>query len=200
MLDNCGDSVGFPEAEDDAPCVDQGRLAGLFLRLSARRFSGLAYVSAEGRTLTFAFRDGAPVLIEEPSSETSLGDDLVQHGLMSRDECDDVNARVSEDLVDNEEAAFCQWAVNLGYLTEEQVQSELSERVRSKLIQSMSFVDSQVELDEDPESLLGLSAEYPQQLGAAVYMGVRTFYEEELLRGYLPDLKRSYMRLLKPAA
>ncbi|HKP58887.1 MAG TPA: DUF4388 domain-containing protein, partial [Polyangiales bacterium] len=175
-------------------------MAGLFLRLHARRFSGLAYVSADARTLTFAFREGTVVLIEEPSAESSLAEDLVERGLLSRDDYAEVIAKVTEELVDNEEVAFCQHAVSLGFLTEEQVQTELSERVRSKLIQSLSLVDCQFELDEDPDSLSTLIAEYPQKLGAAVYMGVRTFYEEELLRGYVPDLKRSYMRLLKTSA
>ncbi|HKU44023.1 MAG TPA: hypothetical protein VJR89_37940 [Polyangiales bacterium] len=199
MLDNCGDSVGFPEAEDDAPCVDQGRLAGLFLRLHARRFTGLAYVNADERTLTFAFRDGTPVSIDEPLTESSLADDFVERGLLSRDDYAQVIARVTEDLVENEDVAFCEHAVRLGFLSEEQVRAELSERVRSKLIQSMSFSNCEVQLDEDQEALLAI-AEYPQKLGAAVYMGVRTFYEEDVLRGYLPDLKRNFMRLLKAPA
>jgi tetratricopeptide (TPR) repeat protein len=199
MLDNFGDSVGFPDAEPGASSVDRGRLAGVFLRLYARRFTGLAYVSSQSRTMTFAFRDGIPVMIDSSAPESSLADDLVERGILTRDEYADLIARVTEDLVENEDVAICEHAVSLGYLSEEQIRRELAERVRSKLIQSLALVDCEIELDDASDALIGV-AEYPQNLGAAVYMGVRTFYEEDVLRGYLPDLKRSYMRLLKAPA
>jgi tetratricopeptide (TPR) repeat protein len=196
MLDNCGDSVGFPGAELGAACVDRGRLAGLYLQLYARRFTGRAYVSAQSRTLTIAFRDGTPVMVDSSAPESSLADDLRERGILSRDEYAELIARVTEDLVENEDVAVCEQAVSLGFLSEEQIRRELSERVRSKLIQSLALVDCEFELDDAPDALSGV-AEYPQDVGATVYMGVRTFYEEDVLRGYLPDLKRSYMRLVK---
>jgi tetratricopeptide (TPR) repeat protein len=196
MLDNCGDSVGFPGAELGAACVDRGRLAGLYLQLYARRFTGRAYVSAQSRTMTIAFRDGTPVMVDSSAPESSLADDLRERGILSRDEYAELIARVTEDLVENEDVAVCEHAVSLGFLSEEQIRRELSERVRSKLIQSLALVDCEVELDDAPDALSGV-AEYPQDVGATVYMGVRTFYEEDVLRGYLPDLKRSYMRLVK---
>lgn len=199
MLDNSGDSVGFPDAELGASGVDHGRLAGLILRLHARRFTGRAYVSSKSRTMTFAFRDGTPVMIDSSAPESSLADDLVARGLLSRDEYAELIGRVTEDLVENEDVAICEHAVSLGYLSEEQIKRELSERVRSKLIQSLALVDCEVELDGAPDALSGV-AEYPQNVGSVVYMGVRTFYEDEVLRGYVPDLKRSYVRLLKAPA
>jgi tetratricopeptide (TPR) repeat protein len=199
MLDNCGDSVGFPGAELGAACVDQGRLAGLYLQLYARRFTGRAYVSTQSRTMTIAFRDGTPVMVESSAMESSLADDLVERGILSRDEYAELIARVTEDLVENEDVAVCEHAVSLGFLSEEQIRRELSERVRSKLIQSLGLVDCEVELDDAPDALSGV-AEYPQDVGATVYMGVRTFYDDEALRGYLPDLKRNYVRLVKSPA
>lgn len=199
MLDNFGDSAGFPDAEPGSSSVDRGRLAGLFMRLNARCFTGLVYVSAQSRTLTFSFRDGAPVMVDGSAPESSLADDLVERGILSREEYAELIARVTEDLVENEDVAVCEQAVTLGFLSEEQIRRELSERVRSKLIQSLSLVDCEVELDAAPDALSG-AAEYPQNLGAAVYMGVRTFYAEDVLRSYLPDFKRSYARLSKAPA
>jgi hypothetical protein len=199
MLDNSGDSLGFPDAEPGASGVDRGRLAGLLLRLHARRFTGLAYVSSQSRTTTLAFRDGIPVMVDSSAPESSLADDLVARGLLSRDEYAELIARVTEDLVENEDVAICEHAVSLGYLSEEQIKRELSERVRSKLIQSLALVDCEVELDDAHDALSGV-AEYPQNVGAVVYMGVRTFYAEDVLRGYVPDLKRNYLRLSKTPA
>jgi tetratricopeptide (TPR) repeat protein len=199
MLDKFGDSVGFPDAEDEGPSVDHGRLAGLLLRLHAQRWSGRAYVTAHGRTVTFAFRDGIPVMIEASTPEASLADDWVGRGLITRDEASDVIARVTEELVENEEVAFCEHAVMCGYITREDARAELSERIRTRLIQSLALTECEVELDESEESMIGV-VEYPQKLGAAVYMGVRTFYEEEALRGYVPDLERNYVRLVKAPA
>jgi hypothetical protein len=174
-------------------------LAGLLVRLYTRRFTGKAYVSAQSRTMTLAFRDGTPVMVDSSAPESSLADDLVERGILTRDEYAELIGRVTEELVENEDVAVCEHAVSLGYLSEEQIKRELSDRVRSKLIQSLALVDCEIELDDAPDALSGV-AEYPQNVGAAVYMGVRTFYEEELLRGYVPDLKRSYMRLLKSPA
>ncbi|HET6334084.1 MAG TPA: hypothetical protein VFG30_12770 [Polyangiales bacterium] len=156
-------------------------------------------MSSQSRTMTFAFRDGIPVMVDSSAPESSLADDLVARGILTRDEYADLIARVTEDLVENEDVATCEHAVSLGYLSEEQIRRELSERVRSKLIQSIALVECEVELDDAPDALSGV-AEYPQNVGAAVYMGVRTFYEEEVLRSYLPDFKRNYLRLLKAPA
>jgi tetratricopeptide (TPR) repeat protein len=42
--------------------------------------------------------------------------------------------------------------------------------------------------------------EVPQNVGAILYMGVRTFYDEELLNSCHPDLSRTYVRLTAPPA
>jgi tetratricopeptide (TPR) repeat protein len=199
MADVYGDTAGFPEARDSAAPIDQGRLGGLFCQLFRRQFTGMLRVESSTRVALIGFRAGQPVNIEDSSPGAALGDQLVERGLITRAQYAAVIARVTEGLVDNEDVAFCEHAVALGFLAEERAHEELSERTRTRLLQALSWSECRVTFDDTDDAWLG-QGEYPQQPGALVYMGVRTFYDEQLLRGYVPDPARYYLRLLASVA
>ncbi|HEY2732957.1 MAG TPA: DUF4388 domain-containing protein, partial [Polyangiales bacterium] len=177
--------------------MDSGRLGGLFCDLYRRRFTGLLRVESDDGHAAIGFREGVPVSTEDSSRVGRLGTDLVERGSLNRAQYAAVIARVTDGLVEHEDLAFCEHAVELGFLSEEQARSELSERTRTQLIQALAMRDCQCSFDEGEHALLG-QGEYPQELGAIVYMGVRTFYDEELLRRYVPEPSINYLRLLAP--
>ncbi len=199
MTYNFGDTVGFPEADNDTAPPDAGRLAGWFCRLSRREFSGLAQVETADKYVVFAFRRGHPSFVEDAEGGASLADAALERALITRDQYAEIVTHMTESLVANEDLVFAEQAVKLGFLRAEQVQAEMSERVRAKIIQAMSFADCRVELDDSPDALSGMG-DFPQEVGPLVYMGVRTFYDEELLRSLVPMPSRHYMRLTRPVS
>ena len=199
MAEVYGDTAGFPDARESAPPLDAGRLGGVFCQLFRQKFTGVVQIEGAGRNALVGFRDGKPVNVEDSTSRTSLGDELVERGTITRAQYAAVIARVTDGLVHNEDIAFCEHAVDMGFLTLEQAQAELSERTRTRLLQVLSWSECDVALDASEEALSG-QGEFPQELGALVYMGVRTFYDDDQLRSYLPDPARNYVRLIAPAA
>ncbi|HET8934347.1 MAG TPA: hypothetical protein VFN67_12945, partial [Polyangiales bacterium] len=80
------------------------------------------------------------------------------------------------------------------YLTEDDARVELSSRIRARMIQLFGWPDCETSLTPGIAELLD-RPEFPQDLGSILYMGVRTFYEEDYLRSLQPDLTQTYVRL-----
>ena len=198
MAEIYGDTGGFPDARVSEPPIDAGRLAGLFCQLFRDKFTGTAQIVSGTRSALVGFRDGRPVQIEDSTLGTTLGEQLVDNGTITRAQYAAVIVRMTDGLVDNEDIAFCSHAVDLEYMTATQAHDELSERTRTRLLQLMSWCDCSVSLDASEDSL-SAHGEFPQEPGAIVYMGVRTFYDDELLRRYVPEPTRHYVRLVAPA-
>jgi tetratricopeptide (TPR) repeat protein len=199
MADVYGDAAGFPDAREPQAPIDDGRLAGVFCQLYRQKFTGLARVESPGRAALIGFRAGRPVSIEDSTPGTALGDQLVERGAITRGQYAAIIARVTEGLVENEDLAFCEHAVALGFLSQQDADEELSERTRTRLLQALSWRDCEITFDDSEDALSG-HGEYPQEPGALVYMGVRTFYDDALLRGYVPDPTRHYPRLMARTA
>jgi hypothetical protein len=199
MADVYGDTAGFPDAREPRAPIDDGRLAGVFCQLYRQKFTGLARVESPGRAALIGFRAGRPVSIEDSTPGTALGDQLVERGAITRTQYAAIIARVTEGLVENEDLAFCEHAVALGFLSQQETDEELSARTRTRLLQALSWRDCELTFDDSEDALSG-QGEYPQEPGAIVYMGVRTFYDDALLRGYVPDPARHYLRLIARTA
>lgn len=179
--------------------VDEGRLAGLFCQLHRERFTGVVRVTSGEHYAAVGFRAGALVTYEDPLQAHTLGEELVSRGQLTRAQYSAVISRVTDGLVEDETLAFCEHAVELGYLTEADVAVELSGRTRMRLIQMLAWTGCESDLDAD-ENALSTRGEYPQELGAIVYMGVRTFYSDEDLRRCVPEGTSGYLRLLSAPA
>lgn len=179
--------------------IDEGRLAGLFCQLHRERFTGVLRVTSGDQYASIGFRAGAPVAYEDAMQAHTLGEELVARGQLTRAQYSAVISRVTDGLVEDETLAFCEHAVALGYLTQADANVELSERTRTRLIQCMAWTDCETELDAD-ESALTTLGEFPQELGAIVYMGVRTFYDDDCLRRCAPEAESGYLRLLAAPA
>ncbi len=192
-----GDTVGFPETERDAQPLDSGRLAGLFCQLHRRELTGVVLVETDDSYRVFSFRDGTVVFAEESTPGEPVAEQLVQRGLLTREQYADVVSRMTDTLVDNEDVMFCEQAVALGYLSADDVDAEMSSRVRTKVIQAMGLARCRIDIDDSPDAPVPPTS-YPQDIGALVYIGVRTFYDEALLESLVPEPARHYMRLLAP--
>jgi hypothetical protein len=174
--------------------LDAGRLGGVLCELQRARFDGVLHISSSERSAALGFRDGTPVTFDDPTPGHTLAEQLVEREQLTREQCNTVLARMTDSLVDDEAIAFFEHAVQLGYLTEEDANVELSSRIRAGMLQLFSLRDCETSLLPGKAALLE-RREFPQNLGALLYMGVRTFYDEEYLSSLHPDLTKTYVRL-----
>jgi len=174
-----------------------GRLANVLCSLAGSGFTGLVYAEREAESLVISVRDGSPVFVEDLGETKSISDVLLEQGLLTKEQYAEVATRVIESLAENEDAAFCQVAVQLRFLTQGQVDSAVERRVRGRLIQCVAWEHCRVEIDDDPDGLTG-TLEYPQPIGSLIYMGVRTFFDEDRVRSLLGGETELYVRPLRP--
>ena len=189
--------VGFELDLDDL--LKTGRMASVLCRLARDGFTGVLYVDHdESGGGIFSFRDGKPVFVEDLGDGPSLPDQILERGLVNQTQYAEIAERVTEALVESEDVAFCQVAVEVGALTQEKVDELVGQRNRGRLIQAVGWQGCEMEADADPDGLAGI-LEYPEDVGAIVYMGVRTFFDDEQVRSVLGPASQ-YARLNVPAA
>jgi tetratricopeptide (TPR) repeat protein len=176
-----------------------GRLGCVLSRLARSGFTGLVYAERGDESVAITVRGGRPVFVEDLGDQQSIPDALLEQGLVSKEQYTAIATRVLELQSDNEDIAFCQVAVQTRVLTRAQVDAELERRTRGRLIQVVEWDGCRIELDDDPDSVTGLM-EYPQDVGALIYMAVRTFFDEDRVRALIGPERQQYARLLRPIA
>ena len=179
---------------DEAP---GGRLAGLLCRLANERFTGVVYAEHDQAGGVFSFRDGRVVFAEDLGDAQSIGDGLLEKGLLTQAQYAEVATLVIESLAENEEIAFCEHAVRLGFLSQQQADAEIVRLVRGLVIQAVGWEGCRVEVDADPDALTGI-VEHPQDVGPLVHIGVRTFFDEDRIRATIGREGEAYARLTRP--
>ena len=192
-------SAGTPTGPEDRAAsasegLDGGRLGGVLLQLQRERFDGVLNLACDGQTASIGFRDGRPVTFDDPTPGHTFADQFVERGQLTREQCNKVLAGMTDALVDDEAVAFCEHAVQLGFLTEDEAKVELSSRIRARMIQLFGWRECKTSLTPGLMELIDRPA-FPQNLGEILYMGVRTFYDEDLLNNCHPDLQQTYVRL-----
>ncbi len=176
-----------------------GGLAAVLCRLARDGFTGVVYAERDDDAgAVFSLLAGRVVFVEDLGDEQSIPDMLLERGLLDERQYAEIAADVVESLAENEDVAFCQQAVSKGILSQDQVDAELDRRVRGRIIQAVGWRSCRIELDPDPDTLLGIP-EYPQQIAPLVHTGVRTFYDEERVRATLRHDGALYVRLTRSA-
>lgn len=176
-----------------------GRLASVFCRLARARFTGVVYVEHGDEGGVFTFRDGLPIYVEDLGNSGTLGDQLLGQGVISGEQHTEISAAAIGSETENEDLAFCEQAVQLGALSQAQVDAELERRLRARLIQSVGFVDCRIEIDPDPDMVAAVP-EYPLDLGPLIHTGVRTFFDEDAIERVLGTTDDLYVRLNVPCS
>jgi hypothetical protein len=188
-----------PISGDVGALAEKGKLAALLCRLARDRFTGVVYAQREDSGAVFSFRDGRAVFVEDLGEAQTIPDMLLERGLVTSKQYAEIATRVVVSLAEDEDVAFCQQAVQAKILTQAQLDAELQRRVRGRVIQAIAWEECKIEIDDDPDALAGI-LEYPQAVGPLVYMGVRTFYDEERVRETLGADGELYVRLNCPVS
>lgn len=138
-------------------------LARSIAALRAKQRTGRLTVDADSSRTFVYLREGHIVFAEEGTQGETLGRLLVRQKLLSQEQYLTVLSKMTDALVSNEQIRFGETAVELGYLSEQQVRSALVDQVRWKVVRcfmreapTWSFVDGESLLDDVPELLMTL--------------------------------------------
>ena len=119
-----------------------------------RRTGVVTIQSDEVRTFVY-LRDGVIVFAEEGTQGETLGRLLVRQQLLSQARYVEIIGKMTDAFVMNEQLRFGEVAVELGYLTEAQVEKALRDQVRWKVVRAFqrpgatwTFEDSEARVDE----------------------------------------------------
>lgn len=148
-----------------------GALARTMLALRTQRRTGILTVDAEGTRTFIYLKEGTPIFAEEGTAGETLGRLLVRLKLLSHEQYLEVLSKMTDALVFNEQIRFGETAVELGFLSEEQVHESLVNQVRWKVIRC--FQRDEVTWGfEDGESQVEEVGDFPMMIESLVYEAV----------------------------
>lgn len=143
--------------------VDQGSLVSTLLTLRDGARSGVLEVRSDGVRTFLYLLEGQLVFAEEESTGETLGRLMVRQNKLTQAQYVAVIDRMTDDLIGNEQLRFGEVAVELGFLSAEEVESALSDQVRWKIIRALqreehefTFSDSSGDLEGVVRSPLAL--------------------------------------------
>jgi hypothetical protein len=117
--------------------VERSTLVASLLTFRHEARSGVLEVRAEGvRTFLYLLR-GALVFAEEESIGETLGRLLVRQKKLTQEQYVQIIERMTEGIFDNEQLRFGEVAVELGFLSAEEVERALADQVRWKIIRTL---------------------------------------------------------------
>lgn len=148
------------------------------LLLRSERRTGVLTVSCEGVQTFVYLKSGVPVFAEEGTHGETLGRLLVRQKVLSQQQYATIIGKMTDALVLNEQLRFGEIAVELGYLTEQQVTKALFDQIRWKMIRvfqrpnvTWSFEDSESRVDD--------VGSFPMRIEALVLDAVRWVDDDE---------------------
>jgi hypothetical protein len=143
-------------------------LARTLLSLEREHAHGLLDIEAEGGLTTYYLRDGKIVFAEAGIVGETLGRLLVRQGILSPEQYATILRRMTDALVHDELMRFGEVAMELGYLSSEQVSAGLSAQVRERLVRGLQFESAQWTFRDDPEASSQV-AHFRCPLGTSLY-------------------------------
>lgn len=136
-------------------------------------------VSPEGGAKTFVYLDqGTPVFAEEGTHGETLGRLLLRQKKLTQEQYVEIIAKMTDALVINEQLRFGEVAVELGYLTDDQVAKALADQVRWKVVRVFQRPNATWELDESPSRLDDIRR-FPMSLESLVLDAMRWVDDED---------------------
>ncbi len=155
------------------------------------RRTGVLEVQAHGVGTFVYFMHGVPVFAEEGSLHEALGRVLVRDGLISEAQYMDIITRMTDEVVDNETLRFGEMAVELGFLSLDQVNAALGEQVRQKVLRCFQWADAECDFKPITEALDEVP-HYPLDVAPLVAHAVRRFYDYERTEAVLRGIRHTF--------
>jgi hypothetical protein len=160
-------------------------------------WSGLVEVRGNQVRTFLYFEQGTPVFAEEGTLGDTLGRILLDRGMLTWEQYGRVIERMTSGLFDSEQMRFGEVAIELGFVTVEQVYEALSAQVRRKLVGCLQWPEVQWQLHARPEMLKEV-AHFPCELEPALLEGIRQFVDVERAEEVLAPVRHAYPRRTEP--
>lgn len=127
-----------------------GVLVRAMLGLRSQERTGLLKIGVAD-TQTFVYlKAGDPIFAEEGSAGETLGRLLLRQQRLTQEQYLEVLSKMTEALFFNEQIRFGETAVELGYLTESQVETALRDQVRWKIVRCFQADDPTWTFEDNP--------------------------------------------------
>ena len=148
----------------------------LALRREGR--TGVATIENDGVRTFVYLRDGVVVFAEEGTHGETLGRLLVRQQLLSQERYVEIIGKMTDAFFMNEQLRFGEVAVELGYLTEAQVEKALRDQIRMKIVRAFQRRGSTWTF-EDSVSRVEDAGHFPMALESLVLEVVRWVDDDE---------------------
>ena len=173
-------------------------IVSMLALLRERRTGVVTIQSDEVRTFVY-LRDGVVVFAEEGTQGESLGRLLVRQHILSQERYVEIIGKMTDAFVLNEQLRFGEVAVELGYLTEPQVEKALRDQIRWKIVRAFQRAGA-TWVFEDSESRVVDAGHFPTPLEALVLEVVRWVDDEDKMELGLARMMDKPLRVAPEAA
>lgn len=173
----------------------ESHLARTLLALERERVHGLLDVEVPGTLTTYYLRDGKVVFAEAGIVGETLGRLLLRQGTLTPEQYATILRRMTDALVHDELMRFGEVAMELGYLSSEQVSLGLSAQVKERLVRGLQLESGRWIFREDPEASARV-AHFHCPLGTSLYEALSDPEEAARWIGRLELRARSAVALL----
>jgi hypothetical protein len=147
------------------------------VRMRDRRATGVLEVS-HGDVRTFLYiEEGVPVFAEHGTLGDTLGRLLLRRGTISQEHYAAIIRAMTSQLVANEQMRFGEVAVELGFLTFEQMTEALALQVQQKVLTCLAWDAPQRAFREGDDALDGITR-FPCAIDRIVLTAMAMFYDE----------------------
>ena len=169
-------------------------VAGVLVELHRSERTGVLEVTAEGVTTLLYVQDGHVVFAEAGVLSETLGRILVADGSLTTEQYAAVIDRMTSSLVDAEQVRFGEAAIELGFLTPQQVHDALSNQLGRKVLRCLQWPSATWRFREGAD-LLSEIVPFPCETFSVIADGVRRFFDFGRTSRMLDPVDALYVRL-----
>lgn len=135
---------------------DAGALVRSLLALRKERRTGVFIIDADGIRTTVFLMDGSAVFAEEAPGGETLGRLLVRQGVLTSEQYASVIQIMADAPTEQEQLRFGEVAIELGFITGDQLNEGLADQVRWRVVRAFQRADHEWRFEEGRDRVDGV--------------------------------------------
>lgn len=169
-------------------------LPDLLWRVSRERRSGVLELPGPDGTANVSILNGAPVFVDSGTPGESLGRVMLREGMLRAHEYPEVLERILAGLAEGRDGRVGEIAVELGYVTAEQVVDAMRIQVREKLVNLFHREELDATFHEGRDRVV-VGATFRAEPGEVILEGIRRHYGARRLSPLYARYEHQYAAL-----